>query len=152
MHYIQTELETFRRSHQHAFNLLFHILCGVVYMTCVMMLFGKYKFYVLLGYALMLMVSGVGIGVSATAALFIWLAIHLNIRLDTYPLIAIIFITYFLPELSHILTGEQTVLTNQNISIPTIILNFFGLLPFSIYSLFSIYPARARRTTGVYAT
>ena len=57
---------------------------------------------------------------------------------NLYGLIAIL-VVYSLPELSHYLTGEETVLNINNISIYDLFDNFFFLLPNSTLALASYY-------------
>lgn len=136
-YYKQNELK-FSKAHKNTFNVLFHILCGMVYMSCFFKLFGKYEFYALMCYAVLLFISGANIGITILAALSILLTTYLcSTQLSKSHLLMIIVVAYIFPEFSHLATGEQTVLTTQNFSILSIVVNFFGLLPFSIYSLYS---------------
>jgi hypothetical protein len=140
--YIQKELDEFKPCHTNAFNIGFHILCGFIFMSVLLLLSKKYKIFLLLAYAILLLFT-----MTANYFLPILLTIFgiyltskiikkLYTNLNTLQLLFVFLIFYFLPDLSHYLTGEKTVMTLENITVESLFVNIFYLLPFSFVCLF----------------
>ena len=139
--YIQKELTEFKPCHKNAFNIGFHIFCGFIFMSALLLLSKKYKTFLLLSYALLLLFTMTAnyilpilltiIGIYFTSKMIKKLFLNLN----TIHLVVIFLIFYFLPDLSHYLTGEKTVMTLENITTESLFVNIFYLLPFSFVCL-----------------
>jgi hypothetical protein len=139
--YIQKELTEFKPCHTNAFNIGFHIFCGFIFMSALLLLSKKYKTFLLLAYALLLLFTMTAnyflpilltiIGIYFTSKMIKKLFLNLN----TIHLVVIFLIFYFLPDLSHYLTGEKTVMTLENITTESLFVNIFYLLPFSFVCL-----------------
>lgn len=139
--YIQKELNEFKPCHINTFNIGFHIFCGFIFMSALLLLSRKYKIILLLAYALLLLFTMTStyfipilltiIGIYFTSKIIKKIYTNLN----TIHLSIIFLIFYFLPDLSHYLTGEKTVMTLENITIESLYVNIFYLLPFSFVCL-----------------
>lgn len=135
---IRNELNDFMNSHKNIINVSFHILCGFIFMSFLFLLFDKYTILAILLYILIIYLSLNNLRL--TFIVFIILLI-LNIFLKQFKLSIkmILFcglLFYLLPDATHILTNEKTVLKIDSAS--SILVNIFYLLPFSILSLFNI--------------
>lgn len=67
--------------------------------------------------------------------LFIMVHIIKKYKISKTNIFILFLVFYFLPELSHYLTKEKTILNINNITFLKIFTNIFYLLPFSIMSL-----------------
>jgi hypothetical protein len=135
--YIDKEFEEFRQYHKNIYNIIFHILCGIFYITAFFLLFGKYKYIFLIIYSFILLITIQNITTMLKIFTIIYIILLItdkNIFNFKY-LITIIIIFYFLPELSHYITNENTILNINNITPINILFNFFYLLPFSFMCL-----------------
>lgn len=135
---IRNELNDFTNSHKNIINVSFHILCGFIFMSFLFLLFDKYTILAILLYILIIYLSLNNLRL--TFIVFVILLI-LNIFLKQFklPIKTILFsglLFYLLPDATHILTNEKTVLKIDSVS--SILVNIFYLLPFSILSLFNI--------------
>lgn len=135
---IRNELNDFTNSHKNIINVSFHILCGFIFMSFLFLLFDKYTILAILLYILIIYLSLNNLRL--TFIVFIILLI-LNIFLKQFKLSikTMLFcglLFYLLPDATHILTNEKTVLKIDSAS--SILVNIFYLLPFSILSLFNI--------------
>ena len=139
MDIINEELTEFKKHHKNQKNIWFHILCGFVFMSALFLLLGNYieqgYLYFIIGYILLLSVFIQSI--TTIVVIFIGcLIITTYMKMfDKRYWIYIAVIFYFLPELSHILTGEKTVLQLSTMNLQKVITNILFLLPFSILSL-----------------
>lgn len=131
-------LSEFREHHRNRANLVFHILCGFIYIGCFLSIF--YGFISIPVYTILLvilfpqyLVINIMIGIGLFGVHIALAA--LRIRSWFYKaLIAAVF--YMAPEISHVATKERTVLAYDSLTIGSILENFFLLLPYSMYSAF----------------
>ena len=132
---IKKEFDDFKKYHKNVCNVIFHIVCGFVYMSFFFSLFGDYKNIALCVYFLLLLTT-----VNLMSAVLISIPIYYminNVISFSSNNIYIFLLFYFLPELSHYLTNEKTVLNVENITALSLFANIFYLLPFSIQCLFN---------------
>ena len=132
---IKKEFRDFKKHHKNIYNILFHIACGFAYMSLFFSLFREYKNIALLVYFILLLMT-----INLMSALLIFIPIYYiinNVISFSTNNIYILLIFYFLPELSHYITKEKTVLNVNNITIFSVFSNIFYLLPFSIECLFN---------------
>jgi hypothetical protein len=146
MNLLQQEYNEFRAAHRHRGNQLFHVLCGGVYITCACILLPfRYLSIAPLGYLLLVWIT-LSLYVSASASpissllltslillLFYQWMESLSLSPQTLLILGLIF--YLLPELSHYLTNEKTVMTIENLTPLKAVMNVIYLLPFSIMTL-----------------
>ena len=134
---IKNELFEFKKYHKNIYNVYFHIFCGFVFMTFIFLLSKNYSNILLLIYSLFIFFTINNFIISLTIFLIIYVLIYLvkkyKFKLKTIFILFLAF--YLLPDLSHYLTNEPSVLNLQNISILSIFINIFYLLPFSIMCL-----------------
>jgi uncharacterized membrane protein YGL010W len=136
---IQHELQEFKQYHKNRYNIYFHILCGFICMATFCLLFKQYSNLVLIIYGLLLLFTIDNIiltgGIIILLMAIITIGSSYNLSLLQLGILFLVF--YFLPDLSHYLTNEPTVLTIYTITPFTLFTNIFYLLPFSILSLFN---------------
>jgi hypothetical protein len=135
--YLKDEWDEFKKHHKNIYNILFHILCGFIYMSVIFLLFKSYKNIALIVYILLLFISKINIYIIFVIFISIYIIINYLIKnnIKSLYLIILFIIFYFLPDLSHYLTNEKTVLNINNITFIKIFLNIFYLLPLSIQCL-----------------
>ena len=137
---IKKEYNEFKLYHKNIYNISFHIFCGFIYMSYFFLLFGKYKnivlglYIFLLAYSINYLYIDLIIGV--TLVIMLNLPIYKNTLSNKYIFLLFLFF-YFLPDLSHFITGEKTVMNINNINLYTVFVNIFYLLPFSIMCFLS---------------
>lgn len=134
---IKDELQEFKHYHKNRYNIYFHIFCGCIYMAALCLLFKKYHYIALIIYGILLLLTLNN--VTTTISIFIILMAIITIgssyNISTLHLGVLFIIFYFLPDLSHYLTNEPTVLSIDTITPFTLFTNIFYLLPFSILSI-----------------
>jgi hypothetical protein len=140
---IQNELNEFKKYHKNKFNVTFHIICGIFFMSFLLLKFGRYKNIALLGYFILLLLTinskknpdaGI-INIIIAAFLFITISKLKEFKYSQFYLTFLFLIFYFLPDVSHYLTNEKTVMNINNITLFSAFVNIFYLLPFSILSI-----------------
>lgn len=137
---ISKEFNDFEKHHKNLYNIEFHVFCGIVYMTFLILSLKEYK------YELFVIYSALIYRTFETPFLtypVLLIMIEYFSRVNDYTkslnslyCFIIFFVFYFGPELSHILTNEKTVLNMNNITPFTAFVNVFYLLPFSMKCLF----------------
>jgi len=133
---IKKEFDDFKKYHKNIYNISFHIVCGFVYMSFFFSLFADYKNIALSVYFLLLLTT-VNLMSAVLICMPIYYIINNVISFSATTNIYIFLLFYFLPELSHYLTKEKTVLNIKNITTFSLFSNIFYLLPFSIQCLFN---------------
>ena len=128
---IERRKEEFQKYHKNIYNILFHLFCGIVYMSLLFSLFPGYVYVIYFVITLYLFPN-----------LSVFLALSLLALARTYPhkmsvkmTVLAIFIFYFLPDVSHYLTGEDTVLKMNTVTALDLVDNFFLLLPHTMLAL-----------------
>ena len=128
---IERRKEEFQKYHKNIYNILFHLFCGLVYMSLFFSLFPGYVYVIYFVITLYLFPN-----------LSVFLALSLLALARTYPhkmsvkmtgLAILVF--YFLPDVSHYLTGEETVLNIYTVTALDLVDNFFLLLPHTMLAL-----------------
>lgn len=133
---IKTEFNNFKPFHMNLFNIYFHILSGIIFMAVIYVLCSRYNMSsIFITYVLILSFTVSNIIAVILTVFSILLTSQLFNKIETKQLIMIFFIFYFLPEVSHYLTGEKTVMTLQNFTVSSLLVNIFYLLPFSFICL-----------------
>ena len=135
---IKQDFIDFYNSHKNIYNLSFHIFCGFMFMSLLFSLSKKYKNSLLIIYVLLIffLFQNLFLIFIIFIILFTLLFVINKYKLSFTNSFLLFFSFYFLPELSHILTNETTVLNVNNITPLSIFTNVFCLLPFSLISLF----------------
>lgn len=134
---LEQSLEDFKKHHKNPFNIFFHIVCGMIYISIFLYLLGR-NFIIL--YILVLIVLFPSFLPEVFFIGLILVFLHNILCLLSWPTwfnVMLILITYFAPELSHWATHEPTVLKPQEMTVLSIFENFFFLLPFSVFSMTS---------------
>lgn len=127
---MESKIEDFQKHHRNTFNIAFHIGCGLLYMSLLLTLMPSWVFWLYVVVILVFFPSlsvALGVGVLWVATQYIR-----SLRLPwTWTLLGV-GIVYMLPELSHWITHEETVLQIKGLTALDIIDNFFFLYPQSI--------------------
>jgi hypothetical protein len=136
---ILKEYNDFKVYHKNIYNIYFHIFCGFIFMTFLFLLFKKYKNIALILYSLLLLftINNLLITFTICAILFILISIISKYKFSNISMLILFLIFYFLPDLSHYLTAEPSMLNINNITPLSLFTNIFYLLPFSIMCLFN---------------
>ncbi len=135
-YYINKEFTEFSQCHKNIYNIIFHIACGIIYITLFLLLFENKKFIILFIYFLIILfTTHIIISLTIFIIIFILLSISNKCKFNVIYLLLGGTLFYFLPELSHYITNEKTVLNINNLTITNIIFNIFYLLPFSLMCL-----------------
>jgi hypothetical protein len=135
---IESEYNEFKKYHKSQFNLYFHIICGIFFMTFLLLSLENYKNIGLIIYAILLTYTikdTVTIIFTISILYFFVNVIFKNYNLSKVYSLVLFFIFYLLPDLSHYISNEKTVLTINNVTILTGFINIFYLLPFSFICL-----------------
>lgn len=128
---IERRKEEFQRYHKNIYNILFHLFCGMVYTSLFFSLFPGYVYVLYFSITLYLFPN-----------VSVFLALSLVALARMYPhkmsvkmtgLAILVF--YFLPDVSHYLTGEETVLNIYTVTALDLVDNFFLLLPHTMLAL-----------------
>ena len=119
------------------YNIYFHILCGFIFMTFLFLLSNKYNNILLFLYSILILVTIHNLLISFIIFIILFTMVNFINRYKIKKVnIFLLFLTfYFLPDLSHYLTNEPSMLNINNITPLSLFTNIFYLLPFSIMSL-----------------
>ena len=140
MKFIKEEYNHFYQAHQNVWNILFHVFCGAVFTSCLILLLPSAYYAMFIALFLTLvwislpMTMHVFVSLSSVLLIFFGILSAFEMSNNTLLLIAILF--YFLPELSHIITQEKTAINIKNITVLNVWINIMYLLPFSVKTLF----------------
>ena len=135
---IKNELNDFMNHHKNIVNISFHILCGSIFMSFLFLLLNKHTYTGIIVYTIFVYLSLNHI-ILSLCVLFILLLFTTGLKQFKLSMRSILIyglVFYFLPDLTHILTNEKTVLKID--SLLSILTNIVYLLPFSILSLFNV--------------
>lgn len=128
---IERRKEEFQKYHKNIYNILFHLFCGVVYMSLFFSLFPAYVYVV---YFIITMYLFPNASVFLALSLVALGSIYphkMSMKMTGLAILAF----YFLPDLSHYLTGEETVLNIYTVTALDLVDNFFLLLPHTMLAL-----------------
>lgn len=132
---LEQSLRDFKNHHKNPLNILFHIVCGIIYTSIFLHLLGR-KFIILYILALVILFPHFLPEVVFIGFLLFFLNnILCLLSWSTKVNIVLILTAYFAPELSHWATHEPTVLKPHEMTCFSIFENFFLLLPFSVFSI-----------------
>lgn len=134
---IEKEFIEFEKYHKNIYNIYFHVLCGFVFMTFLFLLSNNYSNVLLILYSLLLLftINNLLITFIIFSILFVMVYIIKKYKIKTYLIFLSFLVFYFLPDLSHYLTNEPSLLNINNITLVSLFTNIFYLLPFSIMCL-----------------
>ena len=138
MDYIQSELYEFLLYHTNYTNRIIHLLTGIIYMSCLNVLIYRGRFLIV--YLIILLLTFPSIISSFLSVISIYAVSEIILKFKKQPLFIYILILLFiifcfiLPEISHYLNNENTIIKYES-SFTKIVTNIFYFLPFSITSL-----------------
>ena len=134
---IEKEFIEFEKYHKNIYNIYFHVLCGFVFMTFLFLLSNNYSNVLLILYSLLLLftINNLLITFIIFSILFVMIYVIKKYKIKTYLIFLSFLVFYFLPDLSHYLTNEPSLLNINNITLVSLFTNIFYLLPFSIMCL-----------------
>ena len=131
---IKNEFTDFEKYHKNIYNIYFHVLCGFVFMTFLLLLFKNYSNILLGVYSLLILLTIHNIFITLTifTVLFVMIYFIAKLKLSKTIIFFAFLLFYFLPDISHYLTNEPSMLTINNITPLSLFTNIFYLLPFSM--------------------
>jgi hypothetical protein len=134
---IKEEFIEFEKYHKNIYNIYFHILCGFIFMTFLFLLSKKYSYILLSFYTLLILFTTHNFLISFYIYISIYFLIYFIKQFNFNKTITFVlfFIFYFLPDLSHFLTNEPSMLNMDNLTPLSLFTNIFYLLPFSLLCL-----------------
>lgn len=128
-------LDDFRTHHKNKANIVFHILCGMIYTSMLLYLLGPWTIFVYIGILSIMFPRYTPMFVVVLFILYSLSQVYNELKPSLYTITFTALLFYMAPELSHYAVNEKTVLNGQNIGPVTIIENVFMLLPYSIIAL-----------------
>ena len=134
---IESEFIDFKKYHKNKYNIYFHIVCGFIFMCSLFLLSKTYSNIILILYSLLILFTIQNLLVTIVM-FFVLLLIMCGLnkyKLSSIQLFGLFLLFYFLPDLSHYLTNEPSMLNINNITPLSVFTNIFYLLPFSIMCL-----------------
>ena len=133
---LMSEYNLFNKSHQNKTNILFHLFCGAIYTSALLLLIPFNSISLAIIYVIFTALClGISTAIFSGILLFVGINVLLRLKMNVSLLFIITVSFYLLPELSHYLTGEKPLLKLENIELSDILINIFTLLPFSIKTL-----------------
>ena len=129
---IKKEFIEFEKYHKNIYNIYFHIVCGFIFMT--FLLCNNYSNGLLIIYSLLLLFTINNLPVILIIFIILFIMVYLvkKYKFKTEIIFLLFVVFYFLPDLSHYLTNEPSMLNINNITPLSLFTNIFYLLPFSI--------------------
>lgn len=141
---MDNDFEIFSSCHKNKFNLIIHIVSGLLYISLIACYFEDNIKEILMFYALytFFLTNDVFI----TCVIFVLLELFTyqinNYKLQKNKLLLLAVFFYFFPEVGHILFNEQTVLKDDVLNINGMIKNIFVLLPYSAKAYYLSIPSQ----------
>lgn len=134
---IKKEFIEFEKYHKNMYNIYFHVVCGFIFMTFLFLLLNTHSNILLILYSLLILftINNLFITFIIFIVLFVMLYFIKKNKFNTSIILLLFLVFYFLPDLSHYLTNEPSMLNINNITLLSLFTNIFYLLPFSIMSL-----------------
>jgi hypothetical protein len=131
---IKKEFIEFEKYHKNTYNIYFHIICGFIFMTFLFLLSKNYINILLFLYILLILftINNLFITFIIFIILFIMIYFVKKYKFTTVNIFLLFLVFYFLPDLSHYLSNEPSMLSINNITPLSLFTNIFYLLPFSI--------------------
>jgi hypothetical protein len=128
-------LNDFREHHKNKINIVFHIFCGLVYVSLLLHLFGPIGVVAYTIFICICQPKFTAIFLALGTLLYLLHTVYKEVHLNTVSIFIICLVAYFAPEVSHLLTKENTVLDINSITLYSLVENFVMLLPYSIITL-----------------
>jgi len=134
---IENEFFDFEKYHRNIYNIYFHIICGFIYMAFLFLLSKNYSNLLLIIYSLLILFTTNNLFITVTIFIILFgiNCLMKNTKLSNEHIFLLFFVFYCLPDLSHCLTNEPSMLNINNITPLSLFINIFYLLPFSIMCL-----------------
>jgi hypothetical protein len=134
---IKKEFIEFEKHHKNIYNIYFHIVCGFIFMTFLFLLCNNYSNVLLIIYALLLLFTIHNLLITFIIFIILFFMVYIvkKYKFKTEIVFLLFLVFYFLPDLSHYLTNEPSMLNINNITPLSLFTNIFYLLPFSIMCL-----------------
>ena len=132
--HIKKELDEFKKYHKNFFNIYFHIFCGFIFISLLALFFDKYSNMFIFIYSLLILLTTNNISITFIIIIFLLIIVYF-LKKYKIPKTIILFLFiffYFLPDLSHYLTKEKTILNIYNITPYSLFFNILYLLPLSL--------------------
>jgi len=131
---IKKEFIEFEKYHKNIYNIYFHIVCGFIFMTFLFLLSNNYSIVLLILYSLLILftINNLLITFIIFIILFVMVYFVKKYKLKKVTIFLLFLMFYFLPDLSHYLMSEPSMLNISNITPLSLFTNIFYLLPFSI--------------------
>lgn len=135
---ITKEFIEFEKYHKNIYNVYFHILCGFIFMSFLFLLCKNYSNILLILYSLLILFTINNLLITFYIFIISFIMVYLikKYKFKTKIIFLLFLVFYFLPDLSHYLTNEPSMLNINNITPLSLFTNIFYLLPFSIMVLF----------------
>jgi len=134
---IKKEFIEFEKYHKNIYNVYFHIVCGFFFMTFLFLLSKNYSNILLILYSLLILFTIHNLPVILIIFIILFIMVYLvkKYKFKTEIIFLLFVVFYFLPDLSHYLTNEPSMLNINNITPLSLFTNIFYLLPFSVMCL-----------------
>jgi len=135
--FLEKEYNDFKLHHKNIYNILFHIICGICYLTILFLSLGEYKNEGLSIYIVLLMITLNDLKIVFPIIVTLTYLVnytHYFESLEPKSLFGFFVLFYFLPDISHYFTNNQIIMHTDPYKI---FINTFYLLPFSIKCLIS---------------
>ena len=132
---IEKEFIEFKKYHKNIYNIYFHIVCSFIFMT--FLLCNKNSNVLLIIYSLLLLFTINKLLITFIIFIILFFMVYLvkkyNFKPENIFLLFLVF--YSLPDLSHYLTNEPSMLNINNITPLSLFTNVFYFLPFTLMCL-----------------
>jgi len=134
---IKKEFIEFENCHKNIYNIYFLVVCGIVFMTFLFLLSNNYSIVLLILYSLLILFTINNLFITFIIFIILFFMMHYikKYKLKKVNIFLLFLVFYFLPDLSHYLTNEPSMLNINNITLLSLFTNIFFLLPFSIMCL-----------------
>ncbi len=131
---LKKEFIEFEKHHKNMYNIFFHIVCGFIFMTFLFLLLNPYSNILLILYSLLILFTIHNLFITFIIFIIVFVMVYFikKNKFNTTNIFLLFLVFYFLPDLSHYLTNEPSMLNINNITPLSLFTNIFYLLPFSV--------------------
>jgi hypothetical protein len=133
---IKNDLMLFKNAHKNIVNIIIHIICGCIYVALLSACLKNYEYFAIVMYSIFVYCLTNNITLTFVIFGLLYCIVHelLKHNINMLTMLSLAFLFYLLPEIGHMISNEQPVLSDT-VDIQKITMNMLVLLPYSFLSI-----------------
>jgi hypothetical protein len=133
---IKNDLMLFKNAHKNIVNIIIHIIRGCIYVALLSACLKNYEYFAIVMYSIFVYCLTNNITLTFVIFGLLYCIVHelLKHNINMLTMLSLAFLFYLLPEIGHMISNEQPVLSDT-VDIQKITMNMLVLLPYSFLSI-----------------